>query len=65
MKTGWTVPLIYWFHNHPHLENFAMKYMNGNDCFKNVVSMDNWKQKKTKVVSWMMRSWAHYYRMQL
>ena len=65
MKTGWTVPLIYWFHNHPHLEKFAMQYMNGDDCLKNVVSMDNWKQKKTKVVSWMMRSWAHYYRMQL
>ena len=65
MKTGWTVPLIYWISNHKNLETLAMKYMQGNDCLKDTVKMDNWDQKKTKIVSWMMRSWAHYYRMQL
>jgi len=64
-KTGWTVPLIYWISAHKNLENLAMQYMNGDDCLKNVVSMDNWKNKKTRVVSWMMRSWAKDYRMQL
>ena len=48
-----------------NLEKLAMQYMNGDDCLKNVVSMDNWKNKKTRVVSWMMRSWAKDYRMQL
>ena len=64
-KTGWTVPLIYWISAHKNLEKLAMQYMNGDDCLKNVVSMDNWKNKKTRVVSWMMRSWAKDYRMQL
>ena len=64
-KTGWTVPLIYWISAHKNLENLAMQYMNGDDCLKNVVSMDNWRNKKTRVVSWMMRSWAKDYRMQL
>jgi len=64
-KTGWTVPLIYWISAHKNLEQLAMQYMNGNDCLKNVVSMKNWDNKKTRVVSWMMRSWAKDYRMQL
>ena len=64
-KTGWTVPLIYWISSHKNLEQLAMQYMNGDDCLKNIVSMDNWNNKKTRVVSWMMRSWAKNYRMQL
>ena len=64
-KTGWTVPLIYWISSHKNLEQLAMRYMNGNDCLKDAVSMDNWNNKKTRVVSWMMRSWADCYRMQL
>ena len=64
-KTGWTVPLIYWINDHKNLKELAMDYMNGDDCFKNIISMDNWKNKKTKIVSWMMRSWAKSYRMQL
>ena len=64
-KTGWTVPLIYWISSHKNLEQLAMQYMNGDDCLKNIVSMDNWNNKKTRVVSWMMRSWANDYRMQL
>jgi len=64
-KTGWTVPLIYWISAHKNLEQLAMQYMKGDDCLKNVVSMKNWDNKKTRVVSWMMRSWAKDYRMQL
>ena len=65
MKTGWSVPLIYWISSHKNLNDLAMKYMKGNDCLKNVVGMDNWDQKKTKVVSWMMRTWAKSYCMEL
>ena len=65
MKTGWSVPLIYWISDHKHLNDLAMQYMTGNDCLKDVVGMDNWDQKKTKVVSWMMRTWAKSYCMQL
>ena len=64
-KTGWTVPLIYWISSNKNLEQLAMKCMNGNDCLKNIVGMDNWENKKTRIVSWMMRSWANNYRMQL
>ena len=65
MKTGWSVPLIYWISDHKHLNDLAMQYMKGNDCLKDVVGMDNWDQKKTKVVSWMMRTWAKSYCMEL
>lgn len=62
-KTGWTVPLIYWISSNKNLEQLAMKCMNGNDCLKNIVGMDNWDNKKTRIVSWMMRSWAHHYKL--
>ena len=65
MKTGWTVPLIYWMGTNKDLDDFAMSYMNADDCLKNTVSMDNWKNKKTRVISWMMRSWAQRYSMTL
>ena len=53
------------FSNHKNLSDLAMQYMKGNDCLKEVVGMDNWDQKKTKVVSWMMRTWAKSYCMEL
>jgi asparagine synthase (glutamine-hydrolysing) len=62
-KTGWTVPSIYWISSNKNLEQLAMKCMNGNDCLKNIVGMDNWDNKKTRIVSWMMRSWAHHYKL--
>jgi len=65
MKTGWTVPLIYWLGTNKDLDDFAMSYMNADDCLKDTVSMDNWKNKKTRVISWMMRSWAQRYSMTL
>jgi asparagine synthase (glutamine-hydrolysing) len=65
MKTGWSVPLIYWISSHKNLNDLAMQYMKGDDCLKNVVGMNNWDQKKTKVVSWMMRTWAKSYCMEL
>lgn len=60
-KTGWTVPLIYWLGTNKNLEDFAMQYMNKEDCLKTQISMDNWNNKKTRVVSWLMRSWAQSY----
>ena len=64
-KTGWTVPLMYWLGQDKKLNDWALTYMNQLDCFKSQISMKNWDNKKTRVVSWMMRSWAQNYRMQL
>ncbi len=64
MKTGWTVPLVYWLADMPDLQKFAMSYMDKHDCLKNEISMENWEQKKTRVIAWMMRSWAQVYDVQ-
>ena len=64
MKTGWTVPLIYWLGDMHELNAWAMSYMLKEDCLKSQISMKNWDNKKTRVVSWMMRSWAQIYDMQ-
>jgi len=64
MKTGWTVPLIYWLGDMPELNDWAMSYMLKEDCLKKQISMKNWDNKKTRVVSWMMRSWAQIYDIQ-
>jgi len=63
-KTGWTVPLMYWLGTDKKLNDWALSYMQKNDCLKQQVSMKNWDNKKTRVVSWMMRSWAQNYLMQ-
>ena len=63
-KTGWTVPLMYWLGTDKTLNDWALSYMQKNDCLKQQVSMKNWDNKKTRVVSWMMRSWAQNYLMQ-
>ena len=63
-KTGWTVPLMYWLGTDKKLNDWALSYMQKNDCLKQQVSMKNWDNGKTRVVSWMMRSWAQNYLMQ-
>ena len=39
------------------------QYMNKNDCLKNVISQQNQVNKKPRLISWMMRSWAQSYDM--
>jgi asparagine synthase (glutamine-hydrolysing) len=63
MKTGWTVPLMYWLNNNKELQSFMQSYMDKNDCLKNVISQSNQTQKKPRLISWMMRSWAQCYDM--
>ena len=62
-KTGWTVPLVYWLNDQKELQNFMASYMNKNDCLKNVISKANQMNKKPRLISWMMRSWAQTYNM--
>ena len=64
MKTGWTVPLMYWLGTMKELNDWAMSYMLKEDCLRSQISMKNWDNKKTRVVSWMMRSWAQIYDIQ-
>lgn len=71
MKTGWTVPLNYWLApvKYTHVDydifNFAQSYMKKNDGLKSIVSQKNWEHGKTKVVSWIVRSWAQLYNINL
>lgn len=62
-KTGWTVPLMYWLNDNKKLQSFMAQYMNKNDCLKNVISQQNQVNKKPRLISWMMRSWAQSYDM--
>lgn len=62
-KTGWTVPLMYWLNNNVELQSFMKSYMDKNDCLKNIISQTNQTQKKPRLISWMMRSWAQCYNM--
>ena len=62
-KTGWTVPLVYWLNDQKELQNFMASYMNKNDCLKSVISKANQVNKKPRLISWMMRSWAQTYNM--
>ena len=62
-KTGWTVPLMYWLNDNKKLQSFMAQYMNKNDCLKNVISQQNQVNKKPRLISWMMRSWAQSYNM--
>ena len=39
MKTGWTVPLIYWLGDMHELNAWAMSYMLKEDCLKSQISM--------------------------
>ena len=64
-KTGWTVPLMYWLNDNKELQNFMAGYMNKNDCLKNVISKQNQINKKPRLISWMMRSWAQSYNMSI
>jgi len=65
IKTGWTVPLMYWLNDNKKLQDFMNSYMSKNDCLKNVISQSNQTQKKPRLISWMMRSWAQCYDMRV
>lgn len=65
VKTGWTVPLMYWLNNNEKLQTFMNSYMAKEDCLKNVISASNQTQKKPRLISWMMRSWAQSYDMRV
>jgi len=60
-KTGWTVPIGSWIDTDEKLKNFAFDYMNKQDGLSDVVSNKNWNMSKTKIISWMLRSWAQIY----
>lgn len=70
-KTGWTVPLNYWLAPAKYGEgtrdifSFARSYMEKNDALKQLVSGKNWEYGKTKVISWIVRSWAQQYKITL
>lgn len=65
-KTGWTVPLSYWL-THSNENTYAKLYKYAHDSMKeknpldDIVTMSNWNHGKTKVVSWMVRTWAKHY----
>jgi asparagine synthase (glutamine-hydrolysing) len=65
IKTGWTVPLMYWLNDNKTLQAFMQSYMERNDCLKTVISQSNQTQKKPRLISWMMRSWAQCYDMRV
>ena len=70
-KTGWTVPIMYWLINNLTLQNKYKSIVARPDGISELISEENYnidKPKivsKTRIISWMMRSWAQQYKMNI
>lgn len=57
-KTGWSLPIMNWIESNQKLKEKFLKTIKQKDCLANIISTENYNFDKTRVVSWMMRSWA-------
>ena len=59
-KTGWSLPIMNWLENNKKLKSLFNQTMDKDDCLKKIISEENYKFSKPKIISWMMRSWKPY-----
>ena len=64
-KTGWTVPITYWLLKNSTLQNKYKSIINKSDGISELLSEDNYKKDKPRIITWMMRSWAQQYEMSI
>lgn len=57
-KTGWSLPITNWIESNQNLKQTYLNTIKQNDCLENIISPENYNFGKTRVISWMMRSWA-------
>ena len=57
-KTGWSLPITNWIESDQNLKQTYLNTIKQNDCLENIISSENYNFGKTSVISWMMRSWA-------
>ena len=60
-KTGWSLPIINWIEKEKTINDLYTKTILKDDCLKDIISNENEKYSKPKIISWMMRSWSQEY----
>ena len=65
-KTGWSVPITEWLIKNDNLKNKYLNTVNKDDGIRELLSNNNYKGNiKRIIVSWMFRTWAQQYSMNL
>ena len=57
-KTGWSLPITNWIESDQNLKQTYLNTIKQKDCLENIIISENYNFGKTSVISWMMRSWA-------
>ena len=55
------MPIIKWIESNQNLKQTYLNTIKQNDCLKNIISSENYNLGKNRIISWMMRSWAQEY----
>ena len=65
-KTGWSLPITEWLMKNDNLKNKYLNTVNKDDGIKELLSKKNYEGNlKRVIVSWMFRTWAQQYSMNL
>ena len=65
-KTGWSVPLVVWLSQFDNIKNKYIEICSKEDGISSILSKDNYVgNPKRTIVTWMLRTWAQEYKMQL
>jgi asparagine synthase (glutamine-hydrolysing) len=65
-KTGWSVPITNWLQTSNIIKNKYLKTVNTDDGIKEILDMQNYSGNiKRAIITWMIRTWAQQYNMNL
>lgn len=64
-KTGWSVPIMFWLILDKKLQKEYIKTINRDDCLANILKKENYLKPKPRIISWMVRSWAQEFNLNL
>lgn len=65
-KTGWSVPISVWFNQFENLRNNYIKTCSREDGISSILSKENYTgSPKRMLITWMLRTWAQEYKMNL
>ena len=65
-KTGWSVPLIVWLSQFENIKNKYIETCSREDGIGQILSKENYSgNPKRMIITWMLRTWAQEYNMNL
>ena len=65
-KTGWSVPISVWLNQFENLRNKYIKTCSREDGISSILSKENYiGSPKRMLITWMLRTWAQEYKMNL